>query len=161
MKELVLVADTREQRPYRFEGFPCCIVRRPLPAGDYSLAGFEDMVSIERKSLEDLVSCLCHERERFERELALLRAFHMACVVVEAPWSSLAAGRYRSRMHPNAAVETVSAFMVRYRVPFLFTGSRTEAERLTYSLLSKYACEIRRRAERLFEVQIDRLGDEA
>jgi len=156
VKDLVLIVDTREQRPFQFQGFPCSIVRAALPAGDYSLPGFEDEISIERKSLDDLVNCLCHDRERFERELAKLRTLQVVAVVVEAPWAALASGHYRSRMHPNAALETVSAFMVRYRVPFLFVENRAAAERLTYSILSKYAREIRRRAERLEQITATR-----
>ncbi|RPH47035.1 MAG: hypothetical protein EHM91_06585, partial [Planctomycetota bacterium] len=67
-----IVVDTREQRPYRFDPQFVVVTRRALPAGDYSIAGHETAVAIERKSLGDFVTSVIHERERFERELARL-----------------------------------------------------------------------------------------
>ncbi|MCA1987342.1 MAG: hypothetical protein LDL27_12865, partial [Desulfovibrio sp.] len=66
-----IVVDTREQRPFRFERWPAVILEPgTLPTGDYSLPGLAHRVALERKSLDDLVSCLKSTgRERFEREL--------------------------------------------------------------------------------------------
>ena len=63
-----LLIDTREQKPFSFERYQVEIERATLPAGDYSLPGFEQCVAIERKELNDLIGCLCTGRERFERD---------------------------------------------------------------------------------------------
>ena len=55
---LRVVCDSREQQPYTFAGFPAVVEVAGLEAGDYSLAGFERRVAIERKSIQDLVGCL-------------------------------------------------------------------------------------------------------
>lgn len=145
-----LIIDTREQAPYTFATYDVDIERGTLSTGDYSIHGFEDRVAVERKSLDDLIACLCVGRERFERELCRAKALDYFAVVVEAPFSDILAGRFRSRMTVNSAVETIAAFSTRYRTPFLFCGNRAGGERMTFSLLSKFAHNILR-AARLFE----------
>lgn len=136
-----ILIDTREQRPFTFHGYDCEVETATLPTGDYSLAGHESLVGIERKaSLDELVNCLSHDRDRFERELSRARDFHLFVVIIEGRFEDLVQGNYRSRMTPKAAVASIAAFSVRYS-PFLFCGSRTAAERLTYELLAKFARE--------------------
>lgn len=135
---LVVVIDTREQRPFNFVGpmLPAVEVRRvALKTGDYSLEGLEGVVAVERKSLDDLVGCLTRGRARFERELVRGAAMARFAVVVEAPWLALARGQYRSRMSPRSAVESVIALQARYGIPFNFAGDRKAAEYLTFSWL--------------------------
>ena len=64
-----IIIDTREQAPFAFRHERMDATTEPgtLAVGDYSLAGLEDRVAVERKSLPDLVMCLGRERERFER----------------------------------------------------------------------------------------------
>ncbi|WP_428567062.1 MAG: ERCC4 domain-containing protein [Solidesulfovibrio sp. DCME] len=116
-----------------------------MTAGDYSLAGLESLVAVERKSLPDLVACLGRERERFERELERLRGFESAAVVVESPMADLALGQYRSALNPKAAYESVVAFMCRYRITFYFAQDRRGAERFTFSFLRHFQRTIVRR----------------
>lgn len=136
---LRIIQDSREQAPFRFEGFPAVVETGALEAGDYSLAGFERRVAVERKSIQDLVGCLTGERPRFERELARLRGFDAAAVVVEQPQSVLRLGHYRSAMPAESAWQSVIAFSMRFRVPFWFCDSRADAEAVTFNFLRHYA----------------------
>lgn len=140
-----VVVDTREQAPYSFAKQEAEVMRATLPAGDYSLPGFEDRVAVERKSVNDLMGCLTKDRARFERELAKLRAYEVSAVVVEASMQDIAEGRYRSEMKPHAALQSLLAFMCRYRIPFIFAGSREGGEYVTFWLLSKHLREIEER----------------
>jgi ERCC4-type nuclease len=141
-----ILVNTREQRPFSFERFQAEIERATLPAGDYSLPGFEDRVVIERKELNDLIACLMNgNRDRFERELARARHYDLFCVVVEASLEDVSKGRYRSEMKAHAALQSIFTFTVRYRVPFVWAGSRAGVEYATYSLLEKYLAEIEKR----------------
>jgi ERCC4-type nuclease len=141
-----IVIDTREQAPYSFDKYQVEVTTGGLPAGDYSLPGFEDRVAIERKSLDDLIGCLMNSnRDRFERELSKLRFYDFAAVVVEAPLEDVSRGRYRSEMKSHAAVQSIVTFQVRYRVPFMWCGNRDGGEYITHSLLSKYLYEIHKR----------------
>jgi ERCC4-type nuclease len=54
-REPVLVIDSREQAPLAFERLES--VRGTLRTGDYSVRGLEDLFSVERKTVADLVGC--------------------------------------------------------------------------------------------------------
>lgn len=134
-----IIIDSREQNPFSFEGKDVETVTASLTTGDYSLAGLEDRIALERKSLADLVGCLTgSNRERFERELNRGRGLDYFAVVIEAGFSELTGKQYRSNLNPHAAAQSIIAFQVRYGVPFIWAGSRRAAEYLTYWLLSKY-----------------------
>jgi hypothetical protein len=95
-----VVADTREQLPFGFQGMLCDakdgggpltvpVVRGTLKSGDYSLKGFESRVAVERKSVADLFGTLGQGRDRFERELGRLAEMEYAAVVVEGDWREI------------------------------------------------------------------------
>lgn len=150
-----IVIDTREQEPFLFVGYDCETESGGLAVGDYSLTGLSDKVAVERKSLPDLVMCLGRERERFERELQRAAALQAFMVVVEAPWSDLTSGNYRSQLSPNSACQTVLAFSCRYRVGFMFAGDRTEAERITHGYLRHYLRSARERLKAILRAHGD------
>ena len=133
-----IVVDTREQTPFPFIGYPAAIVPGTLTDGDYSLAGFERRVAVERKSLADLVGCLGTDRERFQRELERLRGYDSAAVVVEAPVEDLRGKRYRGELDAGAAWQSVLAFSMRYRVPFIFGRDRADAESIAFDFLRHF-----------------------
>ncbi|MFC1888954.1 ERCC4 domain-containing protein [Thermodesulfobacteriota bacterium] len=142
-ENITIVVDTREQCPYRF-GHDA--VRAGLPTGDYSLLGFEDKVAIERKTVDDLVGCLKGAgRERFERELQRSRSMDYFALVIEGSLSGLAQGHYQSHMSPASVVQSILALSIRYRVPLWFAESRQMGQRITESLLEKYARDVCKR----------------
>ena len=150
-----IIIDTREQEPctFRHEKMNATTELGTLAVGDYSLAGLQDKVAVERKSLSDLVMCLGRERERFERELARGAALDAFAVVCEGSWLELARGEYRSRLNPHAACQSVLAFAGRYRVPFLFAGSRSAAEYMAWGFLRQYLEGARKRWKAIAEAQ--------
>lgn len=152
-----IVIDTREQEPFVFRHERYAAETEPgtLTVGDYSLSGLTDRVAVERKSLPDLVLCLGRERERFERELARGAALDAFAVVCEASWLDLSRGEYRSRLNPHAACQSVLAFAGRYRVPFLFAGSRSAAEYITWGFLRQYLEGARKRWKAIATAQGD------
>jgi len=56
-------------------------------------------------------------------------------------------------MKAHAALQSIIAFQVRYRVPFVWAGNRQGAEYVTYSLLSKYLREIGERFQQATKAQ--------
>ncbi|MDL2207532.1 hypothetical protein LJB82_02285 [Desulfovibrio sp. OttesenSCG-928-M16] len=143
-----VIVDSREQTPFTFahEKYAGTVVEvGAIDTGDYSLAGLTDRVAVERKSLPDLVACLGRERERFERELQRAAALDAFAVVVESSWADLAGGQYRSQLNPHSACQSVLAFACRYRIPFLFAGSRAGAEYATWGFLRQYLETARKR----------------
>jgi DNA excision repair protein ERCC-4 len=131
-----IVIDTREGEPYSFDPRLAGAVRRALAAGDYSLAGLEDQVAVERKTLDDFVSTVIHRRRRFREELRKLSRYRAACVVVEAesaghPWAPLS----RARRGPRPWSARLLSILLDYGVPVAFCGNRQAACHFTQAFL--------------------------
>ena len=152
---LRIICDSREQNGYTFATFPDVLAKTgTLATGDYSLDGFTDQVAIERKELSDLIACLTHDRDRFTRELERLRGFESAVVIVEARYSDIQQGRYRSRMTPEAAQQSIISSMGRYRLPFFFAGDRQAGERFARDFIRHY----HRHAVERYKALADEMG---
>ena len=150
----MILVDTREQAPFAFRGYDVNLETATLPVGDYSIPGFIDRVAIEKKSLGDLISYLLgSNRERFEKELARGRTYDLFCIVVEATLADVFNGKYHSDMKPHSALQSIIAFMVRYRAGVLWCGNRSGAEYMTYWLLAKYLREIEIRYQQAMKGQ--------
>lgn len=133
-----IITDTREQTPYTFNRYPVDVIPGTLTAGDYSVPGFTDEVAIERKELSDLIGCLTHDRDRFKRELERLRGYQSAALLIEAPYSAIKAGMYRSRMNPDAAIQSILSIMQKYRMPVFFAADRNAGESFVYDFLRHF-----------------------
>lgn len=141
MQTIEIIIDTREQLPYDFklpklEGITTVV--GTLSEGDYSAAGFEGRVSVERKSINDMVGCLTSGRERFERELERLKGYEFSAVVIEASHHDFRDHRYTSKMTPHSALQSIYAMMVRHKIPFIFAGDRNGGQYATASLLRHF-----------------------
>ena len=118
-RQPVVVIDTREQTPLPFTRLET--VRGTLPTGDYSVAGLEDLISIERKSIADLTSCCVNaQRDRFERELLRLRGYRFRRLLIIGKEDEVWLCRYMSSIAPKAVMATLAAFEVRYDVPIVW-----------------------------------------
>ena len=137
----LIVVDTREQTPWTFkrglvvERFGCEFPTQTatLDTGDYSVAGLEDRVRIERKSLADFVTSVTKERERFWRELERLAAFPVKGVVIEGAIREVEAmgtsgSRLRSQARPQAVIASATAIWVDFGIPVSWAGHRDLAE---------------------------------
>jgi ERCC4-type nuclease len=122
----IIAIDTREIQPLKFTRLQA--VTWSLFTGDYSILGLEDSFSIERKSVDDLVSCcLSSNRQRFEHELHRLRGFRFKRLLIIGSREDIGAGLYHSRINPKAVLATLSAFEVRYDLPVVFAATPEEA----------------------------------
>lgn len=149
-----VVIDTREQAPFSFQGMTADANKqhkplvvpvefRGLSTGDYSVAGLENFICIERKSAADLYSTLGQGRDRFEREHERMKEMvargGWCAVVVEAGMNALLtqppAG---SRLNPKTVFRTSIAWQQRYGVPWVFLDGRRLAEVWTYRSLERF-----------------------
>jgi DNA excision repair protein ERCC-4 len=158
-----VACDQREKAPFSFTGMRSILSGRRggggagenrvivkietkfLDTGDYSIIGFEDRVSVERKSLEDLYSTIGQHRTRFEIEFQRLSKMDVAAVVIEAAWRDVwspAAARgaaWRSRLNPASVLGTIQQWIVRYpNVHWFAGGSRRGAEKATFLFLERW-----------------------
>lgn len=121
--KLVILVDTREQRPLALPNSK----RATLSTGDYSVEGYEKLIAVERKSHADFVGCVAQGRDRFERELARLTMYEYPALVLECSMADILAGVRFSEVHPHAAVGSLIAWSVKYRVPVWLAGDRRTA----------------------------------
>lgn len=138
---MTLLVDTREQptqnlkRRIATSGLPA--ERKKLNAGDYSCKcilpdgaelDFSNKVAIERKmSIEELCMCLGAQRKRFanEFERALEAGTKIYLIVEGGSWEKIYAGKYKSKMTPQALVASIDAFRSRYGMQLDFCKAET------------------------------------
>lgn len=132
---MIVIVDTREQLPWKFPGFEYQV--QALKSGDYSLAGYENQVSIERKSLNDFIGTLTKGRERFERELKRLESCRYKCVVVETDLAAIFNHEYNSAMTPKSVIGLVLRLMMDYNIPVFFASDRNIAAKFAISFLKR------------------------
>ena len=144
----ILIIDTREQDPlFRKPPKGLLIVRDTLQSGDYSCKGFEDVIAIERKGLNDFYGSIGKGRDRFKRELERLRGYQWSGLVIEAEEHTvLSANSLYTQMHPNAVKQTVVSIALRYKVQIYYAKTRADAEQYVLSNLM-YFYTLKRKVE--------------
>jgi DNA excision repair protein ERCC-4 len=121
-----IVIDMREQNPLVFGQLQS--VRGMLVTGDYSIQGLQELFSVERKSVEDLVGCCMGEnRLRFERELHRLRGFRFKRLLVVGSRHEIELQCYHSRISPKSVLGSLAAWEVRFDLPVVFASTPGEA----------------------------------
>ncbi len=136
-----VVIDSAEHMGYTFKRFTNWFSgtkRRRLPAGDYTLLGMEDEITVERKSLPDLVNSIIQKRGAFISRCERLSSFRKKCFVIEGTLSALKTPYTESRAHPNAVLGSIIAAQERWDIPVHFLDNFLLAEEFVASMLSKY-----------------------
>jgi len=81
-----VIKDTREQNGYYFPSNVFCngVIDRKLDTGDYSIAGLEDKLCIERKGcIEELAVNLGHKKYPFMAEIERMKSFPHKFIILE------------------------------------------------------------------------------
>jgi hypothetical protein len=160
---------TEPANPWTFEGLtanadkkyaPLVVncVNRSLDTGDYSIEGFEDYITIERKSLSDAFGTFTHDRERWERELDRMRKIPSCHVVIEGSWDDVTAGvmRLGGANIGKAVVRSIFAWSIRFpHVHWWPMGSREMAEATAFRLLEKFWEEDQWQLKELKKLSVD------
>lgn len=129
---LEIVVDSNERYGYRFSDRDVTVVRGRLAAGDYGVMLDGQLVaSVERKSLQDLVSSLTTGKLKYQ--LADLAALPRAAVVVEDRYSSV----FRlDRVRPAVVADGLAECQVTWPgVPLVFCETRKLAQEWVYRFL--------------------------
>lgn len=140
---IVILCDTREQAPW---SFTLPTIRATVPTGaDYSVQGFEHVIGIERKSLDDLVGSLTQGRERFMRSLAALRERKHRALIIEADMADIREHRYRSMTAPSSVIGSLASIWAD-GIPVFLAGDHMSAGQFAERLLIKF-CKRAREAQ--------------
>ncbi len=131
-ESVTAVIDSREQRPLDLS--PLAVTTGTLTTGDYSVRHLEHVISIERKSLNDLLKCVGTDRDRFGREVERLLAFPVRGLVVEATWPEIEKGEWRGKIKPAAVLGSLFGWMAQ-GLPVMLFGDHERAGRYVSRLL--------------------------
>lgn len=144
----VVLVDSREQMPLcLFENHPNWFGGEQLVtlnAGDYSLEGMGDILSLERKSMADAIGSTIAGRERFIRSCARLAKFRWKAILIEASYENMKTPYHRfenlqTEAHPNAVCGTLDAIEAKFGIPVLYSSrNRDLASEKAASWLSKH-----------------------
>jgi ERCC4-type nuclease len=137
-QRLVIGKDRREQLGYLESELGLPVVDVTMDTGDYCIAASHQAGShyaiVERKSLQDAISCCTSERERFERELVRMRAYPARCLVIESSWEEIERGEWRSKATPSVIIGSLLAWM-NDGLPVILAGNRERAAKHTARFL--------------------------
>lgn len=149
LKSFRILIDTREQQTAkaesRYESFGCPHGRATLNYGDYTYncilpdgsalynesETLQPRCVVERKmSLDELAGCFGRGRERFEREFerAIGAGSRIFLLVENGSWEAILNHRYRSQLHPNAFMASITAWAVRYGMTPIFCKAETSGK---------------------------------
>ena len=113
-----------------------------LDTGDYSIFGYEDKISIERKSAMDLVGTLTKGHDRFKRELLRAKELEYFAIVIECSYSALLnktyPNAYKSKVPGHVILAILNTIHMKYDVPIFFMNSRIECQRLIKGLFNSF-----------------------
>ena len=132
--EFTVIVDSRERLPYKYPG----MVNAALPTGDYSVAGFEGRIALERKSFDDLVGCVTRDRDRFEKQVQRLGAMEYGALIIEEDSAGIMQGHELSQVDPAAVLGTLLSWSVKWGVPVWLCSGRDHARAITYRLLQHF-----------------------
>lgn len=132
-----IAIDSREQCPLVFESLPSEV--GTLDCGDYSICGIEHLISVERKSLDDLLACCGRERARFKRELKKLEGYRFRSLVVETDAATLEGGNWRSKLKPAHVLGSLSAWTAQHGLCVWLAGDHDGAARFVERYLYQSA----------------------
>ena len=148
LESMVVLVDSREhlsrRAEKRYEAFGVPYERRTLDYGDYAYdftlpSGkrfyggengarvYPDVVVERKMSLDEAASCFATQRERFKREFERARAngARVYLLIENATPEGIINGRYRSRLHPNAFLASLMAWLARYDMRLIMCKSDT------------------------------------
>jgi len=140
---LVLIVDTREQVQLFTDPIPgLTIIHHVLKNGDYSIKGFEDVFSIERKMISDFYGYIGKERKKTTRKMErfrdIVRAGGFVGLAIECSEEEILYGYYMSQLSPETARQAINSFRVRYHVQVYYNKDRQYIQRFILDSAIKF-----------------------
>jgi len=146
-QKFTVIKDTREQKGkgWMFRASANCdgMERKKLDVGDYTIAGLEDILVIERKTLGDLWNTLGRQDnyDRFQREWDRAKDHKLKYLVIEATLAEVDNGYKYSKVPPANIHAKLISLQVKHNVHVIFAGREDKARgwaRRLFAKLYKY-----------------------
>ncbi len=131
-ENVTAIIDSSEDLPLDLA--PLRTETKHLVTGDYSVKGLEHVISIERKSLTDLLLCVGRERGRFDREMHRILAYPARALVIESTWPEIEGGEWRSKVTSASTLGSLLGWIAA-GVPVLMAGDHDRAGKYVSRLL--------------------------
>ena len=132
MEEMTFLVDTREKRPYTIP----CSEKQKLDVGDYSLKGFTEIMSVERKSFDDLYNSLTTSLRRFKSQIRRLGKLKYKALIIDSTLSSILLGHVMCEMPGELALRRLLALCADHDVPIFFADRH--GDELVQALLAEW-----------------------
>jgi hypothetical protein len=138
---MIIIRDTREKEPWNLSFFPDVKEYRTqgLKTGDYTMWGYQDIVSIERKrNTSEIAINLGKKWKTFEKELKRLEPIPYKYIICEFPESDLDIFPENSgvpkklwptlRMSSGFLKMRLYTETIKYNIQLIFSANKSEAE---------------------------------
>jgi len=127
---LPIIIDTREQTPMLFAkqviAKDATTEIKKLDTGDYSVAGYEDRICLERKSLSDWVGTvmsLFKGDARFRNELERMTRIKYRCIMIEGSRHEIYDKNYIGEVHPHSIIGQELSIIQRHQIPVFYLSN--------------------------------------
>lgn len=132
-----IIQDTRE-KVGKWEFSDATVTVKKLESGDYSLAGLENVISIERKrTISEIAINLGSDFSRFRRELERMKSIPFSYIICEFTLQQLLDFPKGSnikqsllssvRINGKYMVKLISSFEKEYGITVIYAGNRDNA----------------------------------
>jgi ERCC4-type nuclease len=153
MSDVVIIQDTREQKPWDFTFYGFDQRVETLKTGDYSIMGLEHIVRIERKrSSSEVAMNLGLKCKPFFAEMTRMLAFPHRYIICEFPYSHIIEFPKNSgipsylmkkvRMNGGFLGLQLERIKVDYGMEIIFANSPSEAEEVAVEIFNRVIDEI-------------------
>jgi len=137
-EDFVLIIDTREGLPL-FKDADLPVIHKALKHGDYSIRGFENTITIERKKLSDFYSYISSEMsEKTVPKMKAMVDYSYVGLVIEASESDVLSPQLYTNVSPELARSFLASWEVRYGFHVYYSRSRKDIERWILDRLTKF-----------------------
>ena len=123
-----MIIDTKEKLPL-FKSYDVPILNKSLKDGDYSIEGFENSFSIERKRISDFFSYIGKERKKTTGKLERLSNMDYASLVVEASFDDLLAPQLYTKLKVSHLWGFIKSLSIKYGIDLFMHRNRAIIER--------------------------------
>ncbi len=156
LNSIVILVDTREKVNTHitdyFDKHNIPWKRKSLSHGDYSFyipkneelsiprdTYFSDEIVVERKaSLEELSGNLSSERDRFEKELSLMKAPKRYLLIENAEYNDVVEGNYNTQYNKKSFLGSIHSFNHKYNLEIVFLKDSSYSPIFIYGVMTYY-----------------------